>query len=430
VGVALVIASVVLVAGLRRSLTDDIRTSARLRAEDVAAALEADEEVQAFAVDDAEEMFVQVVGADGRVVASTQNVAGEPPLADLAADDSTTVSGLRIESGDFVVVSEGAETGSGDVTVMVGRSLELVEDSTDAVTNILLVAVPLLLLVVGGATWWLTGRALSPVEAIGAEVEQITGSDLSRRVPVPASGDEIARLAETMNSMLGRVQAARDRQLRFVSDASHELRSPVASIRQQAEVALARPEQTGTGQLARSVLAEDERMQALVDNLLWLARADEGALRLQTRPLDLDDLVLEEGARLRALSGLTIDSSGVGGGRVAGDGTALRQLLRNLTDNAARHARTRIALSVGEDGADGVLLAVEDDGAGIAEADRERIFERFERLDGARARDAGGSGLGLAIASEIVKAHGGSIRATEGRLGGARFEVRLPLMPD
>ncbi|MDF2742203.1 MAG: histidine kinase, partial [Actinomycetia bacterium] len=216
---------------------------------------------------------------------------------------------------------------------------------------------------------------------------------------------------------------------RLVSDASHELRSPVAAIRQHAEVALAHPGRTTTTELAGTVLAEDLRLQRLAEDLLLLTRADEHSLVLRRRPVDLDDLVLEEARRLRDATGLRIDTSGVSAGRVDGDPAGLRRLLRNLGDNAARHAGGQLALSVAErDGV--VLLGVDDDGPGIPEADRGRVFERFVRLDDARARDDGGSGLGLAIVAELVAAHGGTVVAAAGPLGGARVEVTLPRLAD
>jgi signal transduction histidine kinase len=177
------------------------------------------------------------------------------------------------------------------------------------------------------------------------------------------------------------------------------------------------------------VLAEDLRLQRLAEDLLLLTRADEQTLALRRRPVDLDDLVFDEARRLRETGGLRVDTTAVSAGRVEGDAGALRRVLRNLGDNAARHARGRLAFSVAErDGT--VLLEVEDDGPGIPEADRTRVFERFVRLDDARARDGGGSGLGLAIVAEVVAAHGGTVAIASGRLGGARVEVTLPRLGD
>jgi signal transduction histidine kinase len=346
------------------------------------------------------------------------------PLSEPLPTEDTGGARLPGAGHRYVVVTEDAQVGGGqEYVVSVAVSLEEVGDSTDALVPLLLVGLPLVLLVVGATTWVVVGRALAPVERIRREVEQVTGNRLDRRVPEPRSRDEIHRLARTMNRMLGRLEASYDRQQRFVADASHELRSPLASIRQTAEVARAHPGALPEGELADAVLEESMRMQRLVEQMLLLTRTDEGAVARSPREVDLDDLVLAEARRVR--NGLRVDTSGVQPGRVRGEAAALSQVVRNLLDNAARHAASSVTASVAEgDGA--VELVVEDDGPGIPEAQRERVFERFVRLDEARARDAGGSGLGLAIVREIVCAHGGSVSLSSSASGGARFVVRLP----
>ena len=270
---------------------------------------------------------------------------------------------MPFEDEPFLAVATSATGSRG--TVIVGRSLEAQVEARRAVIVLLAVAVPILLLIVGAVTWWLVGRALAPVDRIRAEVEAISSSELHRRVPDPPGSDEIARLATTMNRMLERLEEGHLRQRRFVSDASHELRSPVASIRQHAEVALSHPEATGTGELARAVLDEGIRLQGIVDDLLLLSSIDEGTLQVRSGPVDLDDVVFEEAARLRGSTDLRIDSESVSAARVAGDRQKLQRLVRNLTDNAARHARGTVALSLRE--VDGeAVLTVEDDGEGVA----------------------------------------------------------------
>jgi signal transduction histidine kinase len=308
--------------------------------------------------------------------------------------------------------------------IAVAASLEEVDDSRAALVTPLLVGLPLMLLLVGGTTWLVAGRALAPVERIRREVEEITGDRLDRRVPEPGSRDEIHRLAETMNRMLARLEDSRTRQQQFVADASHELRSPLASIRQAAEVVRTHPGALPEGELAEAVLEESARMQRLVEQLLLLTRADGGGAARGLSDVDLDDLALAEARRV-SRSGLAVQTTGVGAGRVRGDATALAQVVRNLVDNAARHATGTVAVTVRETG-DSVELLVDDDGHGIPEEHRRRVFERFVRLDEARARDAGGSGLGLAIVQEIVTAHGGTVTVTSAPLGGARFLVRFP----
>jgi signal transduction histidine kinase len=282
----------------------------------------------------------------------------------------------------------------------------------------------MLSIVVAATTWFTVGRALAPVESIRREVDEISAAQLHRRVPQPPSDDEVGRLAATMNRMLARLEGARNSQRRFVSDASHELRSPITTIRHHAEVAVAHPDRTTAKALGEVVLAEQQRMQRLVEDLLLLARADEH-VPLPRTPIDLDDLAFEEGHRLRSTTPLQVDTSGVGAARMRGDTDAMRRVLRNLGENAARHASTRIDIALVE-GACDIVLTVNDDGPGIPESERERVLQRFIRLDEARSRDDGGSGLGLAIVDEVVHAHGGSVSISRSPLGGARIEVRLP----
>jgi signal transduction histidine kinase len=423
VGAAMVVGGVLLVAVLRQALTGEVLASTRLRASEVAADLESGARPDALAVGEAEDLLVQILDERGQVVASSRNVQGLPPVARLRPGASARID-VPIDNDPFLAVAVAAGP-RGRLTVLVARVTDMVGESTRIVTVLLAVGLPVLLLLVAATTWKVVGQALAPVEAIRREVDAISAVELHRRVPDPPGDDEVARLARTMNRMLGRLQRAHQQQRRFVADASHELRSPVASIRQHAEVALAHPDRTTTGELAATVLAEDLRIERLVADLLLLARADEHALPARRREVDLDDLVFDEARRLRATTDLQIDVGAVSAGRIDGDADGLRRVLRNLGDNAARHACGRISFALGQrDGA--AVLVVDDDGAGIPEADRERVLERFVRLDDARARDAGGSGLGLAIVAELVAAHGGTVGLAASPLGGVRVEVILP----
>ena len=423
VGLALLAGGFALVAAMRTTLTDEVRSAARVRADDTAAALDTGTDpsfVTAGLSQDDDDAFIQVLDGDGTVVAASPLVAGEPAVAHLDPGESAEVTITR-EDDDFMAVAAGADR----YTVIAGRTLDTVSESTSVVTDLLVIGLPILLVVAALTTWLVVGRALAPVESIRREVDAISSADLGRRVPTPPGNDEIARLATTMNDMLGRLERGQARQRRFVADASHELRSPVASIRQHAEVAQAHPERTTVGALAETVAAENLRVERLVDDLLLLTRADEHTLQFQRRPVDLDDLVFEEAHLLRDATPLRVDTTQVSAGRVTGDRAALWRALRNLGDNAVRHARSEVAFTLAErNGA--VILDVDDDGPGIPAADRQRVFERFVRLDDARARDAGGSGLGLAIVAEVVGAHSGTVSIGDSRLGGARFEVRLP----
>jgi signal transduction histidine kinase len=436
VGVSLILAGVATVLLLQRSLRLNVRDSALLRAEAIAEELASGRSPDELALGDPDEdeEFVQILDTEGSVVVSSPNVSDKVPVVLLDPGEARVFGPLSspdVEPFDdsFQAVAISSTGFGGSLTVIVGRSLEPVSEGTRALMGPLAMAAPLLLVVVVVVTWWVVVRALSPVDAIGAEVEAISSKDLHRRVPDPPGKDEIARLATTMNRMLARLEAGRLRERRFVSDASHELRAPVASIRQHAEVALSHPDRTDTRELAEVVLEEDARLQRLVEDLLLLTRLDEGTLQLRQETVDLDDLMFEEATRLRGATDLRIDVGGVSAGRVLGDREQLGRLIRNLTDNAARHASSTIVLSLRRrDGQ--VVLRIDDDGAGIADAERERIFGRFVRLDDARDRDSGGSGLGLAIVREVAAFHGGTVTIVDAALGGAGFEVCLPAHPD
>jgi len=270
-------------------------------------------------------------------------------------------------------------------------------------------------------TWFLAGRALRPVRAITAQAATITGGTLSERVPVPASGDEIATLAHTVNGMLDRLERDDVRRRQFVSDASHELRTPVAVLKSEAEVALRSPELTDVETLASGVVEESTRMAAIIDDLLSLARRDEG-VAAPTTEIDLDDIVLAEAGRLRRVP---VDVSAVSAGRVLGRLDEFARVVAHLLDNAARHAETTVAVGL-VTAAGQVRLVVVDDGPGVPPADREIIFERFVRLDEARSRDAGGAGLGLAVVAGVVERSNGSVGVETSPSGGARFVVTLP----
>ncbi|MDG4865030.1 HAMP domain-containing sensor histidine kinase, partial [Streptomyces sp. T-3] len=286
-------------------------------------------------------------------------------------------------------------------TVYAGTSLETAEYTQHLILSAMLPGIPLLLLLVAAVTWRNTARALRPVEAIRAEVAEITERDLGRRVPVPASRDEVARLSTTMNDTLDRLQDSMDRQRRFVADASHELRNPIAALRAHVEVAIAHPQLLHGDELLDDVV----RVQQLADDLLLLARLDAGQYPDHV-PLDLSELAA---ATVRRRTGervpVTLDAPGEV--LVHGSRTQLARVLDNLLDNAQRHASSHITVTTAGDG----VLEVRDDGSGVPDADRERIFTRFTRLDESRSRDAGGTGLGLAIARDIATAHGGTLTA-------------------
>ena len=318
------------------------------------------------------------------------------------------------------------QTRAGPVAVNGGESLESAYEGVAAVRRILLIGLPVMLVLVGLTAWYVVGRALRPVDDIRREVADISAHDLSRRVPQPATDDEIGRLAETMNAMLDRLESFTARQRRFVADASHELQSPLASSIADLEVAMADGDQQRWKETAAGAAADAQRMAKLVQDLLFLARVDDVGGDAPQTLMDLDDVVLSEVARLRSRSPVPIDTSGVQPVEVRGDPDQLARVVRNLLENAGRYARSRVSVDLAaHDGA--ATMVFTDDGPGVPEAIRPRIFDRFTRADDSRSRETGGAGLGLAIASEIVERHGGSIAlAPDGAGTGARFEVRIP----
>ncbi|MEM7142043.1 MAG: ATP-binding protein [Actinomycetota bacterium] len=298
-----------------------------------------------------------------------------------------------------------------------------VKRSVDKLRSILYAAGPVLVIAAALATWILTTRALSPVRRMSRQVAVISGGTLHERVPVPNTGDEIQELGDTMNAMLDRLEGDDQRLRQFVSDASHELRSPVAVLRSEAEVALRSPDDTETAELAEGVLGESLRLEQIVADLLVLARGDEARGALPFTPVDLDDIVLTEAARRRKVP---VDTKAVSGGQVMGTRDGCGRIVVHLLDNAARHASSAVAVGVRTDGEE-VSLWVDDDGPGVPVADRDRVFERFTRLEAARTRDTGGAGLGLAVVASTVAAMGGTVEVDDAPLGGARFLVRWPV---
>jgi signal transduction histidine kinase len=432
VAVVLGLTGVWLVAHQRRVLTENLDDTLVIQARALAASVE-DGPVPATLVPVADDDGIaQVVDSHGQVVSATPSVEGRPPLAPPPEGHASvvrTVEDAGDESPFHMASVRGTDAGGDPVVVHVGAPLDDIEESTAALTRSLLLAVPAVTLLLAALVWALVGRTLRPVEAIRREVDGIGAAGLDRRVPAPPAEDEVGRLARTMNAMLDRIEDGSRRQQRFVADASHELRSPLARIRAEIEVDLEHPEGADPTATSRSVLAETIGMQHLVDDLLALARSDAGAAPAGQAPVDLDDIVERHARRLRAGGRVAVDSTGVGAARVRGDADQLARAVGNVVDNAVRHARTTVALGVAASGNDAVVT-VTDDGPGIPPDRRDEVFERFTRLDGARATVGGGTGLGLAIARDVIVAHGGTIAVDPDHDPGARFVITLPLAPE
>ncbi|OEU85735.1 histidine kinase [Streptomyces abyssalis] len=471
VAVALVAAGFAVVAVLRDGLAGNARLQAESAARSVAAEVS---DVDARGVreldglDTDEDEPAQVVGPGGKVLGAGGTLRGEGPVAGFnrpdededksgdgtagqetedAGDDATDDAGeeadedggaaaagaaaevdrdaeertVGLDGQDFTVVGVQSRTRDGTpVTVYAGASLKDQQEAVSSVTQAMLVGLPVMLLVVGGVTWLVTRRALQPVEGIRSEMAGIMASaDLSRRVPEPDARDEVARLARTTNDTLAALESSVERQRRFVADVSHELRSPIASLRTQLEVGAAHPDLLDVD----GAVQDTVRLQQLATDLLLLARLDAGE-----RPGDgrvaLGALVREELAQQQPQPH-PVRLGEMTDGEVTGSRAQLARVVVNLLQNAQRHAASRVLVSVQESReTDGrwVELVVEDDGPGVPEAERERIFERFVRLDDARSRDEGGAGLGLAIARDVAARHGGTLTVP----AGSRFVLRLP----
>ena len=374
---------------------------------------------------------VQVVDGRGRVRASSATadrlVAILYPAEVRALPDKqgTMIPGDRIGlPGEVRVVSVAAGPPTDPVYVLVARSTADVSQGVHLLRITVLVAFPLLVALLAAISWRVLGAALNPVEALRAGAEEITGGARPGRLPVPGSHDEIHRLAVTLNDMLHRLEAARNRQRAFVADAAHELRSPLTNMRTELEVAQRLSDRTDWLALSGDLLADVDRLSRLVSDLLLLARADEaGGARPATAvaEVELGGLLAEVAARYPAVRYVPPEAPLC----VTGDRDELGRVVANLLDNAVRHAAGSVELTV-TPGDAYRIITVTDDGPGIPAEDRERVFGRFTRLDDARARDAGGSGLGLAIVRELVRRHGGTVSLTDADPG-LRAEVHLPV---
>lgn len=414
--VGLAVTCVLLVVSLRSELTANLDDAALTRAADAVAALGRGDLDSAVRRAGGESSSVQVLAPDGAVAAASADLTREPVIAPVERRPFD----LLLDGHPFRVLTRPA----GQDLVVVLTPRDDVDESTRRLTALLALGAPVLLVMVCLAIWLLTGYTLRTVERLRAQVAAVSAAGLDQRVLLPDAQDEVRRLAETMNGLLDRLQAASRMQRQFVADAAHELRSPLASIRTRIEVN-DRLRDLAAWQRAAPVLLEGtDRLNSLVDDLLALARLDDGEPLRAWTSVDLDELVFQAVHRLRDVVGITLDTHGVGAGLVRGDPALLERVVENLLANAVRYAETTVHLIL-RTAAQEVHLVVADDGPGIPEAERERVFQRFYRLDVARSRGDGGTGLGLAIVREAVLAHRGHV-AIVGDARGARVHVVLP----
>lgn len=429
VAMALLAGSVLLVRTLDHSLATAADQQARSRLTELLAQARSGELAQVV-LGIGDDSMAQVVDQNGKVIAASRNVLGRPAIAllDSAEVRPAARTMLRLpddqETEDYRIWSARTTTPDGDVAAFVGPSLEHSQEATHRLIRSLSFGVPLLVLLLALAIWLTVGRALRPVEHVRREVARLGARAMGRRVPVPATHDEVARLATTMNELLERLEVADRRQQEFIGNASHDLQSPLAFFRTELEVALAGADLEQWRLTGRHLLRESDQMEALVGDLLFLAQTAEHR-EVERSPLDLEDLVADEVARLPNGGSVQVILT-ASGSPIHGSRQQLSRMVRNLLMNATEFAMTRVTVAVcEEDGS--VVLVVEDDGPGVPEEHREDVFQRFFMLDRARDRRSGGTGLGLAIARSVAEAHGGTI-ALEGPAPTSRFVVRLPAL--
>jgi signal transduction histidine kinase len=431
----LAIGAVALVAVVHQSLVANLDSAASTRARDVSSLVSRVSIPATLPAQPDDSNLIQVVDSSNSVVSASANVVGELPILRthprVASDSFLSISSLPVgsRSESFRVAVHPVTLSSGPGWVYVATSLAQVDAATSSLAWWLAAALPALIALVAVTVTLAVGRSLRPIEKIRQQAVSI-GVDLSQRVPVPHSHDEVSRLAVTVNQMLDRLQASAQRQQRFIGDASHELRSPLAALRAQVEVALALGDEADAVGTLERVEAQAVRMTALIEDLLFLARTDEGRQRRSIEPVDLDEVVIGEVHRLGALGTVAVHLARLDAVRTTGSSRDFARMLRNIGDNAARHARSEVSITLKAEG-DGAVITIANDGPPVPVQDRLRIFDRFTRLDDARSRRTGdgGSGLGLAIAQEIAVAHGGhiSVSALPERESGAVFVITLPV---
>ncbi len=387
-----------------------------------------------YAIPNVGTSFVQVINErDQQVVGSTANVDRTTPLLtpaeqQQALNNTVVVSGDRVHEtvdGKLRVIVQQVDDPHGNPElVIVAASTHAADESVETVTTFLLVVYPLLVVLLSALAWRVVGWTLRPVETLRRSADKISVGDREvGLLPVPDGDDEVHRLAVTLNDMLGRLDAGRARQRAFVADAAHELRSPIASLRTQIEVAA----HIGEPPLTDDLLTDIGRLNRLVDDLLLLARADEGDPVLQSA--DAVDLMAVARVAVDRYGNARVPVVLEPGGPIwtAGDAAALRRVIENLVTNAVRHASSSVTISISEND-EAVRLTVRDDGPGIPAEDRERVFDRFTRLDNARDRDQGGAGLGLPIVRELVRLHQGTVDLSDANPG-LRVDLTLPALP-
>lgn len=431
--IALAIAAVVMVEALHHVLLRNADAETSARAEQIAGSIRTERGPagidQSQLATSKNVAAIQITDASGAIRVTNNPMYSRPLAPPLEAGHRLTVHGARATDTDqeFQATALGVGTANGTFTVQVGAEEAPINATVAALGVLCSIVFPFIVIGMAILTYVFVGRALRPVDDIRVRVEEITGGDLDQQVPVPATADEIAALARTMNEMLHRIALSRQRQLQFVNDASHELNSPLTTIVGLLDLSSTTCQPIDADTVDSVLLPDALRLQRMVADLLILARADESGIPLRVDDVDLDEIVNTEAVRLDAVTTHTVDVS-LKATRVSGDADKLARALRNVVDNAMRYAVSRIAIRMDvDDDRHTVSVTVSDDGPGIPDGEKSRVTDRFVRLDTSRQRGSGGSGLGLSIVTEIVRAHGGVVVIEDSDHGGASVGFRLPL---
>ena len=366
----------------------------------------------------------QVVLPNGTLIGYSTNLRGQPPLVSVrhvgTSPTLVTVDNPRFGPLRVLEVELG---GKGSPVLIEAQQVGQLIDEGRSLSLFLAILLPILAIVLGLLIWVVVSLAMKPVETVRTAVDEISEGSLDERLPSPNTGDELERLVDTMNRMLERLQEVMKRERRFIADASHELRTPIAAMRAALEVGDDRQSAAEASQY--SALSSLQRLEMLAEDLLLLGSDQNSATLAQSRPVDIDELVLEKAEQLRRGTSLEIDTSKVSAGQVLAQEADIMRVIDNLASNAVRHADSYVAITITENSGT-VRMVVCDDGIGIPIEFRQSVFERFVRIEGDRDRKSGGTGLGLSIVWDIVHRYGGAVEVGTSTRGGAAFIVELP----
>jgi heavy metal sensor kinase len=414
---------------------DDLENFLRAQSKDASVAKLQEEFAETYVLEHSGD-YLQVYAGNGKWIYRSAFLQQHPlPPVEPAAVSDTSFEDRRLGGRPFRFATHKSQANGLTVTVQTGVSTEDALETLASFRRDLLMFAPLIFLVAAVGGYWLSRRALSPVDSIVQSARAISGTNLNSRLKKLETGDELQRLADTLNEMLDRIERAFLRITQFTADASHELRTPISLVRTEAELALRRTrEEADYQESLRHILFEAERATSLIEELLALARADSGRETLHMHPVSLHATLqgmVDSWRQVATIRNLQFSQSlGAFESFVLGDEAALRRVVNVLLDNAFKYTPSpgTVKLSLEQKG-DRAVISIADTGIGISAEEQGKVFERFYRVDKARSREMGGAGLGLAIAQWIVQQHRGVILVESEPGQGSTFRVELPLTP-